>query len=459
MFVKQKYRLYDFVEYLQNGGLSMLLEFKTANYKSFADEMIFSMSPAPKQKGLDYSIQTKKIGVKTYKAISSAIVYGPNASGKTNIIGAMDTMKSIVMRGNIKNTDVPSSMNVASALLELIPNQDIPASPTKFSIRFIENDILVDYSLSIELGEFLSNDFPRRILEEKLYINEKPVFLRKEKLEINIPSCITKFMNSSIKNVTEQLLEISESSLNHDELFLNNGFKNIFAKNLVSLIQNWFDKKFIVIMRSDSIKIMRKFSDKNENTIYVEKTLTDASKIFGINSNALGYKLTSDGDETVLCSIFNDKKAIIPAEQFESYGTVRFINEFPLVMNALTNGGTLVMDEFDASIHPMALMNIINIFHNDEININKAQLIFNTHNPIFLDASLFRRDEIKFVERDDANHSIHYALSDFKTANGVRKGEDYMNNYFVNRYGAIKEVDFSPVIEQVIRENGANKND
>ena len=112
----------------------MLLEFKTANYKSFADEMIFSMSPAPKQKGLDYSIQTKKIGVKTYKAISSAIVYGPNASGKTNIIGAMDTMKSIVMRGNIKNTDVPSSMNVASALLELIPNQDIPASPTKFSI-------------------------------------------------------------------------------------------------------------------------------------------------------------------------------------------------------------------------------------------------------------------------------------------------------------------------------------
>ena len=147
----------------------MLLEFKTANYKSFADEMIFSMSPAPKQKGLDYSIQTKKIGVKTYKAISSAIVYGPNASGKTNIIGAMDTMKSIVMRGNIKNTDVPSSMNVASALLELIPNQDIPASPTKFSIRFIENDILVDYSLSIELGEFLSNDFQEEYLR-KSYI-------------------------------------------------------------------------------------------------------------------------------------------------------------------------------------------------------------------------------------------------------------------------------------------------
>ena len=86
---------------------------------------------------------------------------------------------------------------------------------------------------------------------------------------------------------------------------------------------------------------------------------------------------------------------------FESYGTIRFINEFPLVIQVLLNGGTLVMDEFDASIHPMALMNIINVFHNDGINKNYAQLIFNTHNPIFLDSSLLRRDEIKFVERED----------------------------------------------------------
>lgn len=59
------------------------------------------------------------------------------------------------------------------------------------------------------------------------------------------------------------------------------------------------------------------------------------------------------------------------------------MNEFPLIIRALLNGATLVMDEFDASIHPMALMNIISIFHNDEINKKHAQLIFNTHNPIF----------------------------------------------------------------------------
>lgn len=123
---------------------------------------------------------------------------------------------------------------------------------------------------------------------------------------------------------------------------------------------------------------------------------------------------------------------------------------FPLVLKVLKTGGTLVMDEFDRSIHPATVMNIILAFHNDEINKHHAQLIFTTHNPIFLDASLLRRDEIKFVERNEDNNSIHYSLSDFKTASGVRKGEDYMNNYFVNRYGAIKDIDFSSIFKDIV---------
>lgn len=122
----------------------------------------------------------------------------------------------------------------------------------------------------------------------------------------------------------------------------------------------------------------------------------------------------------------------------------------PLVLKVLKTGGTLVMDEFDRSIHQATVMNIILAFHNDEINKHHAQLIFTTHNPIFLDASLLRRDEIKFVERNEDNNSIHYSLSDFKTASGVRKDEDYMNNYFVNRYGAIKDIDFSSIFKDIV---------
>lgn len=65
---------------------------------------------------------------------------------------------------------------------------------------------------------------------------------------------------------------------------------------------------------------------------------------------------------------------------------------FALVLRALLTEGTMVVDEFDASIHPMALISIINIFRNDEINKNNAQLIFDTHNPIFLNANIFSRD-------------------------------------------------------------------
>lgn len=428
----------------------MLLEFKTKNYKSFVKEMVFSMTPAPKQKGLDYSILTMRAGSKTYKGLSSAVIYGPNASGKTNVIGAMDTFRSIVLRGSIRNTEV-TSPNAAASALELVPNCNSVKEPTEFFVRFVDDGLMVEYFVRIDLGSFMDSDYPRKILEEKLVVNEKQVFERNGGLTVDLPSVIKEYVNKSIKRKTPKMLELAEDSLADTELFLNNGFKSIYAQELVKRILSWIGSKFIVVYRSDDLRLVRKFADPKANTVYVETTLTEAAKEFGITGNALGYKAAGkdDTDDAVLYSIFGNK--LLPAEMFESYGTIRFINEFPLVILALLNGGTLVMDEFDASIHPMALMNIINIFHNDDINKNHAQLIFNTHNPIFLDSSLLRRDEIKFVERDDVTgNSVHYALSDFKTADGIRKGEDYMNNYFVSRYGAIKDVDFSPILEKVI---------
>ena len=434
----------------------MLLEFKTKNYKSFVEEMVFSMTPAPKQKGLDYSVFSVKAGSRSYKGLSTAVIYGPNASGKTNVIGAMDTFRSIVLRGSIRNADI-ASPNAAASSLELIPNCNGSKAPTEFSVRFFDDGLVIEYSIKADLGSFMDPDYPRKILEEKLTVNENRVFMRNDGIIVDLPPSIKDHVNKSIKRKTPKMLELALDSLTDTELFLCNGFKSIYAQELVKKIITWFNNKFIVVYRSDDMRIVRKFADPKANTFYVEKTLTEAAREFGITGNALGYKSAGKGDaeDTILCSIFGNK--LLPAEMFESYGTIRFINEFPLVILALKNGGTLVMDEFDASIHPMALMNIINIFHNDDINKNHAQLIFNTHNPIFLDSSLLRRDEIKFIERDDkTGNSIHYALSDFRTADGIRKGEDYMNNYFVSRYGAIKDVDFSPILEKVILGNEVN---
>lgn len=434
----------------------MLLEFRTTNYKSFQDELVFSMTPAPKQKGLEYSVLQETIKKKPLKGLCSAVIYGSNASGKTNIIGAMDTFKSIVLRGNIRNDDDKNGPNAAASALELIPNNvKGDNQPVSFAIKFTVDGFLVEYSFSADLGEFLEVEHLRRILSEQLALNGDMVFSRNGGLEFGSLDTIRDWSVNAFEQNAGGAIALAKGNVNDEELFLMNGFKTMFSAKLVSLISDWLDNKFVVIYRADAMHLTRKFSDPKKKSVYIEKTLNEAATYFGISSNALGYVVEGDSNEAKLCSIFKDAKegTAIPAELFESYGTIRFVNMFPLVVNVLMNGGTLVVDEFDASIHPMALMNIINIFHNDEINVHHAQLIFNTHNPIFLNANLYRRDEIKFVERDDETHcSTHYSLSDFGTSgkSGVRKNEDYMKNYFVDRYGAIKDIDFTSIFDGLL---------
>jgi hypothetical protein len=440
----------------------MLLEFRTKNYKSFVEDTIFNMTAAPKQKGLDYSLCTEKIKGKSVKGLSSSVIYGPNAAGKTNIIGAMDVLRAIILRGNICNSEEKTSPNPASAALELIPNNNKEhPEPVEMEVKFIEKGIMIDYSLAADIGTFLDDEYERKIIKEEMIINEEQIFLRTSDLCIGNLKQIKSFLADSVGNNMDGLLDIAKNSLNREELFLTNGFKLIFSQSLVKLIVDWFTNKFMIIYRADSMHLIKRFSDPQKRAVYVEKTTDKAAKLFGINSNALGYVVSDDDSEAKLCSLFKDNKnnktSAMAAELFESYGTIRFINMFPLVLRAVLTGGTLVVDEFDASIHPMALMSIINIFHNDDINIHHAQLIFNTHNPIFLNSNLFRRDEIKFVERDDEKHvSKLYSLSDFGTTGekGVRKHADYLKNYFVSEYGAIKDIDFTPIFEEIIASEG-----
>lgn len=440
----------------------MLLEFKTKNYKSFVEEAVFSMVSAPKQKGLDYSLMKVKVKGKEIKGLSSSVIYGPNAAGKTNIIGAMDVIRTIILRGNIRNSEEKSSPNPAAEALELIPNNNADEpKPVYFCVKFYEEDadkkFVIQYELEIDLGTFLDEEYERRITAETLTVNGDIVFQRSGNIKFGNMKVIKDYLSDITEKNVESMSEIAENSLSRDELFLTNGFKLIFSQRFVRLITDWFMNKFMVIYRADSMQLIKRFADPKKKAVYVEKTTDKAAKLFGINSNALGYVVKEDEPDAKLYSIVknmkNKKNAGIAAEIFESYGTIRFINMFPLVIKAMQTGGVLVVDEFDASIHPMALMSIINVFHNDDVNIHHAQLIFNTHNPIFLNSNLFRRDEIKFVERDDDSHeSILYALSDFGTSGdkGVRMHEDYMGKYFVNQYGAIKDIDFTPIFEELL---------
>lgn len=433
----------------------MLLNFTVRNYKSFKDENVLSMIPAPKQKGLDYSVCCEKIKRKNVKALCSAVMYGPNASGKTNIIGAMNTFRAIVLRGNIRNSEEQTTPNNAAYTLELIPNKD-STEPVLMSIEFVESGIKYRYSLTLDLGLFLETESERKVLSETLFVNDEMIFERSDTLKIGNLSAIKALLLEPKVEKSTDLAGIAEKSLIDDELFLTGAFKLLFAPKLVKQFTDWLTNKFLIIYQSNEVQCTRSFASPQKKTMYIDSTTESAAKLFGINSNSIGY-VTGDDGTTQLCSILDNlssgKSAVIQSEIYESLGTLRFINIFPLIISALHSGGTLVMDEFDASIHPIALMNIVNIFHNDEVNINHAQLIFNTHNPIFLNSNMFRRDEIKFVERDEETHaSSIYALSDFGTAGekGVRKNDDYMKNYFIDQYGAISDIDFTDLIKSAL---------
>ena len=148
----------------------MLLEFKMKNYKSFKEELDFKMMPTT-IKDLEYSLLTKTINKKEIKALSTAAIYGPNSSGKTNIIGGMDVFRSIILNGNIRNKEKITTPNTAVDKLELIPNiESSENEPVSFYIKFLTGEMLVELRVSMLLGSFLDAKYDRKIVNEELYI-------------------------------------------------------------------------------------------------------------------------------------------------------------------------------------------------------------------------------------------------------------------------------------------------
>lgn len=435
----------------------MLISFAAENFKSFGDRLQFSLEKAPRLTELGYSVVEKRFGSKKKKILCSSVIYGPNAAGKSNIIGAVEVFKQIVLRGHVRNSD-PQGIEAASSRLELIPNASRENQPVSFSILFEEQDILFSYSCAFDCGEFLSRSHRRTILTEELKIQDKLIFFR-DGMTLEFGSLtVLKNLQFLSLDITENIKDVAKASLAEDEFFLENGFKTIISQKLMQVFNRFLNEKLIVIPRANCLYYVPKRSAElmTPRSIAIDDTINTAARLFGVTASSLGFLADSEGNEELVSLIKTQGKTLtIPAELFESYGTVRFANLFPLLLGALRTGQTLVIDEFDASIHPVALMSIISLFHNDEINRHHAQLIFNTHNPIFLNRNIFRRDEITLVERNsETDFSECYRLSDFGTAGkqAVTLSDNYMEKYMDCHYGAICEVDFSELFGQILHE-------
>lgn len=437
----------------------MLLNFSCNNFKSFRDGFQFNMIPEKRMKELDYSILAENVGGHEVFGLSSSVIYGPNAAGKTSIVNAMSCMRQIVLRGNVRDASDDRSGDHVSHKLLLAPFafRD-SASPVSFDVTFTFGGVKYRYNIAAFLGAFLENNVDRYVDREQLYVNDVLIFDRaKDAVEWLKLDSISELLNIGFTpKDAEKTRKAMNNNITPDSLLLVTDFNSFCSKKIVSDIRQWFNEQFIVVNSSNKARFYPGVPD-DEGMAMIDKYINKIAQEAGIIGSDFAYVNDPETHSTKLISVLerNGRELFgIDSDKIESVGTMRLISIMPIIIYALHEGAVLVMDELDVSLHPMIVMNLISIFHNDGVNVKGAQLIFNTHNPIYLNNSLFRRDEIKFVERDkETKSSSLYALSDFK-ANGeasVRKTSDYMKNYFISRYGAIEDIDFTDIISDVLK--------
>jgi hypothetical protein len=128
-----------------------------------------------------------------------------------------------------------------------------------------------------------------------------------------------------------------------------------------------------------------------------------------------------------------------PMEHGESLGTQKVFWLAAFIISAVENGEVLVVDEFEASLHPHLSEAIIDTFQNPQTNPGGGQLIIATHDTNLLSPILLRRDQIAFVEKDEQGASELYSLSDLT---GIRNDSTYEKDYLAGKYGSVPVLDF-----------------
>lgn len=417
----------------------MLLSFTVGNFRSFKENKTFSLKAA--------SIQEHKEFVRddnNFKLLPSVAIYGANSSGKSNLISAIGMMKKVLL-SSVKTNPTEELKTDPFKLDELYLQK-----PTFFEVVFTSDNNTYKYGFEYS---------PKKINGEWLYIikndHEKILFIRN-----NDGIGVTKDFPEGIGK---------EESTADNRLFLSL-VAQLNGKTSLSIMK-WFEDLRVTSGVQDdafkdfSIKYLfaaNKGSEKAKNFIdgmdlgffNIRKTETGIKKYASNNISGLEALLNIFPDElnntfkfpTIKTGHIVRKKdgsaseAFFSNDEMESEGTKKIINMSGPIIDTLERGGLIVVDEFDAKLHPLLTKKIIEIFNSPESNPNNAQLIFATHDTNLLSNKIFRRDQIWFAEKDRNDESTDiYPLSDIREQNGdkIRNDRIYEKDYINGKYGAI----------------------
>lgn len=396
----------------------MLRSFRLVNHRSIAEEQELLLMPA---------WQTDK------SVVPVTAIYGANASGKSNVISGLVFMRSAVLRSFAEwevDEGVPRKPFRLSAKSR--------AQPSVYVAELVIDGVPYTYGFSIDDTE---------VVEEWLYSypekRRRTLFDRKRG-EIRFGSTL-----GELKPKLEVLEELTRSN----SLFLSAAAR--VNLDVLAPVYRWFQSSLRIRRPSQrSFRLLAEqiwhFLDrKPENRDRLVSLLAAADVgITGVHVEEVvdrGYR-----NNVVLELRFEHG---VEEELFElgdeSDGTLSWLELLPVVLDALDEGAVVAVDEIDTSLHPLLTAQLVGLFQDPEANAKNAQLIFTTHDTSLLGTMIgdkvLDRDQIWFVQKDDAGATELYPLTDFKP----RQDQNLERRYLGGSYGAVPVLDHQDFVNAV----------
>lgn len=431
----------------------MLQELKFKNFLSFRDETIFSFEPTK-----DEPINRVAVMADGTKLLRFAVVFGANASGKSNFLEAFEFLRRFW-------TQVPSRNDLSTRVVPFLLDQNTPTEDTAFEMKFYVGDVRYWYKLN------LNKD---RVSSESLYFYDHPspqptrIFWR----EYADGQSIVKFNPAAVKLKAAEIDAINLNCWKNMSLFASLAKVNI-AIDRVSDVVNWINEKLMQgINRSTELSSYAK--EKMLNDEDFRKYLTSFIKTADLRIaevkvketahtlNEQQLKLVSEapfidedqkaeilskgaisdidtGFKVLVKNVRGEEEYILP-ESRQSAGTTRVIEIESAIYTTIKEQAFLPVDEIEVSLHPALLDFVLNEFLRVNGN-NRSQLLVSTHYDPLLDSldvnDLFGKDSVWFTEKKEDGNTELYPLTDFK---GLSKLPSIRKSYKNGRFGAIPDI-------------------
>ena len=393
----------------------MLCQFTVKNFKSIRDEATFDMQAAAISEHEDRII--KDTDDEVYLPVSA--VYGPNGGGKSNVLEALHSLVTKVLRplyATSNNEEIAIKMK-KFVIEPFAFDEETINEPTEFELFF--RTALAEYRYELIVKKEVIRY--ERLDRIKLETGRKSALFERDEDEIILKGAFARLKTSDGLSDTLPLLSYLGITYSKNEVIQD--------------VLDWFDKEIDFLNYGNPMQELRMAVSKSED---VKRLMLQM--IQEMDLDIVDFRVEekeNDRIEVYTKHVVDEYEAELNLFD-ESSGTKKLFGLLPFIAKSLLKGTTLVIDELDAKIHPVLLRYLIMTFSNMEKNKNGAQLIFTSHDLSTMNSEVFRRDEIWFVAKGNRQNSKLYSLVEFKNKKGesVRKDAKFDKQYLEGKYGA-----------------------